>query len=325
MLVFGRAYPKPAGPGVDVAAAYTPATGTWMLLSPLTGPRENAQGSYHALWTGKQMLVFGPFDFQAFDPAGNRWRRLAPPPRAVDGAGLVVWTGHEMIHWGGGCCGDAFSTGWAYRPLTNTWRKLPASPLAPSSTPNGVWTGRELVVVESGLSPEGAPYPAHFARAAAYDPKTNRWRRIAALPGHRVGERAFWDGREVLLVAVGTPQIGRPPSPARRFFAYSPRANRWRELAPLPSGRRLFASVWDGKRLLVWGGTTTATNTPQNPPTGAAYDPRTNRWSVLPRSSIHARLGPTAVWTGRSMIVWGGWTIGTRCFTDGAAFTPTAP
>jgi N-acetylneuraminic acid mutarotase len=271
------------------------------------------------------VLVFGPFDFQAFDPGRSRWRRLASAPTAVDGAGLVVWTGREMIDWGGGCCGDAFSAGWAYNPATNTWRKLPTSPLAPSSGPNGVWTGRELVIFESGLSPDGKPYPRSFARAAAYNPTTNRWRRIAASPGYRLGERAFWDGHEVLLVAVRIPQIGRPPVSGKLLFAYSPTTNRWRQLAPMPSGRSQFAAVWDGKRLLVWGGTTTAANSPQNPPTGTAYDPRTNRWSPLPRATLRPRLGPTAVWTGRTMIVWGGWTIGTRYFTDGAAFTPTAP
>jgi hypothetical protein len=146
-----------------------------------------------------------------------------------------------------------------------------------------------------------------------------------ASPGYRLGERAFWDGHEVLLVAVGKPQIGRPPSPGRLLYAYSPTTNRWRQLASMPSGRSQFAAVWDGKRLLVWGGAITAANVPQNPPTGTAYNPRTNRWSPLPRATLRPRLGPTAVWTGRTMIVWGGWTIGTRYFTDGAAFTPTAP
>ena len=50
---------------------------------------------------------------------------------------------------------------------------------------------------------------------------------------------------------------------------------------------------------------------------GAAYDPRTNSWSPLPQAPLAGRLQPTAVWTGRSLITWGG---GTK--TDGAVFTP---
>jgi hypothetical protein len=36
------------------------------------------------------------------------------------------------------------------------------------------------------------------------------------------------------------------------------------------------------------------------------YNPATNRWSALPESPLHGRQFPTAVWTGRQMIVWGG-------------------
>lgn len=323
MLLFGRAYPQAPSYGLDVAAAYTPFSGTWTRLTPLTGPVGNAQGSYHAVWTGREMLVMGPNDFQAYSPASNRWRRPAAPPAAVDGAGLVVWTGHEMIDWGGGCCGDALSTGWAFHPGRNTWRRLARSPLAPSSTPIDVWTGRELVVVVSGLSPDGRPYPAGFARAAAYNPAMNAWRRIAAPAGQRLWAHAFWDGRDVLLLGSSTLRAGSPPAPGRAVLAYRPSTNRWRALASMPSNRSQFAAVWTGRRVLVWGGSSTAANVPQNPATGVALDPQTNRWSTLPRAPLRPRLGATAVWTGRAMLIWGGWTIGTRFFSDGATFTPT--
>jgi hypothetical protein len=162
MVIFGRAYPRPPA-GVDIAAAYTPATNRWRRLVALAGPTGNFQGEYHAVWTGTQMLVLGPDDFQAYEPRTNRWRRPAPPPAAVAGAGLVLWTGKEMIDWGGGCCGGALSTGWAFNPVTSRWRKLPSSPLAPSQVPAGVWTGRELIVLATGIDPDGKPYPARFA------------------------------------------------------------------------------------------------------------------------------------------------------------------
>jgi hypothetical protein len=49
---------------------------------------------------------------------------------------------------------------------------------------------------------------------------------------------------------------------------------------------------------------------------GLAYDPRTNRWSALPQAPLAGRSRPTAVWTGRAMITWGG-----DAKTDGAVFT----
>jgi len=122
-----------------------------------------------------------------------------------------------MIGWGGGCCGDAFSDGAAYNPVTNTQRKLARSPLAPAQQPIGAWTGRELVLLVSGMSPaSGEPWPAQLARAAAYNPVTDTWRRIVPLPAERPTADAVRDGREVLIVGgTGTPnaRTGVRPRP----------------------------------------------------------------------------------------------------------------
>jgi hypothetical protein len=272
------------------------------------------------------MLVLGPDDLQAFDPLSNHWRRPAPPPTAVDGTGLVVWTGKEMIDWGGGCCGDAFSTGWAFDPARNTWRKLPTSPLAPSQVPGGVWTGRELIILVSGIDPDGKPYPPSFARFAAYNPRTNTWRRLAPPPAVRFGASLIWDGRELLAVGgAGAARAGRPAQLVRVGLAYNPSTNRWRRLSPMPAGRENSVSAWTGRRLLIWGGSTTAGAPPKSPPIGLAFDVAANRWSTFPRGPLSGRVSLTAVWTGRAMILWGGAISGPsyKVFTEGAAFTPT--
>jgi N-acetylneuraminic acid mutarotase len=328
MIVFGRAHPNPPW-SVDVAAAYNPATRTWRRLTPFPGDKGNYEGHYSAVWTGREMLVFGPVDGQAFNPRTNRWRRLPRSLPAEFGLGLVVWTGREAIAWGGGCCGDASSTGWTYNPTTGKVRKLPRSPLAPTQGPMGVWAGRELIVFVSGLDPDGRPYPASFARAAAYTPATNAWRRIAPPPAPRDRPAVVWDGHDVLVVG-GTVTSGtaRPWRLARVGFAFEPARNRWRQLAPLGSGRASFAAVWAGTRLLIWGGTTIPGGgvrvvVPQRPPRGFAYNPATNRWSALPQAPLRGRLDPTAVWTGHAMIVWGGGGLPNyRGFADGAALTP---
>ena len=151
---------------VNVADAYDPATHSWRRLADPPGPREFL-GNHKAVWTGKEMLIWPS---KAFDPKTNVWRSLPKAP--TDAGGLVVWTGRELIGWGGGCCGDAFSDGAAYRPATNTWRKLARSPLAGSQHPVGAWTGHELVIFVGGLNPDGKPWPRRLARAAAYNPAT---------------------------------------------------------------------------------------------------------------------------------------------------------
>jgi N-acetylneuraminic acid mutarotase len=316
MIVFGRSARIGQGGAtfnrMNVAAAYDPARNTWRRLSP---PRVTSGFmDTDAVWTGKEVLVFGQGTRLAYNPRTNRWRRLPGSPLLSihDGYGIVAWTGRELIGWGGGCCGDAFSDGVAYNPKTNRWRALAPTPLAGDQHPLGAWTGRELILFVGNLNPDtGKPWPARLARAAAYNPATDTWRRIAPLPAPRGGARAVWDGREILVVGGAA---GR--SAARVGFAYNPATNRWRRLPPMDSGRIGAAAVWTGSRLLLWGGTASPGGTAV-PRHGLAYDPRTNRWSPLPQAPLVGRLEPTAVWTGRSLITWGG---GTKA--DGAAFTP---
>jgi len=310
------------------AEAYNPATRTWRRLPTPPGPRESV-GNHPAVWTGTEMIVWPS---KAFNPGTNRWRTLPHAP-TMDASGLVVWTGREVIGWGGGCCGDAFDDGAAYNPATNTWRKLAPSPLAGSTAPVGAWTGHELVIFVGNLQPGGNPWPARLARAAAYDPATNRWRRIAPLPEPRGGARAVWDGHEVLVVGgAGEAQGAKPAPVATVGFAYDPATNRWRRLPPMESGRLGAAVVWTGHRLILWGGAQSAgARAPAIPPHGLSYDPAANRWSPLPQAPLLGRLGPAGVWTGRAMIVWGGnrpavpLGTGTRYFHDGAGFAPRTP
>jgi N-acetylneuraminic acid mutarotase len=318
---------------VDVAAAYSPASNAWRRLP--WPPGSNSFMNYSSVWTGKEMIVWGQGIRDAFNPLTNQWRRL-PDSKLLaihDGFGLVAWTGHELIGWGGGCCGDAFNDGVAYNPTTNSWRKLPGSPLAGSQHPLGAWTGRELVVFVGGLDPNGKPWPSRLARAAAYNPATNTWRRIAPLPAARNGANVVWDGSEVLVVGgSAVTRVGHAPAAAAVGFAYDPASNRWRRLPPMESGRVGAAAVWTGEQLLIWGGSeTTGGGPPVIPPHGLAYDPNANRWSTLPQAPLVGRLDPTGVWTGSALIVWGGQKpatpagSGTKFFTDGATFAPSKP
>lgn len=85
----------------------------------------------------------------------------------------------------------------------------------------------------------------------------------------------------------------------------------------MESGRTGAAAVWTGKRLLVWGGRMVLAGEDVTPPHGLAYDPRANRWSPLPQAPLLGRVDPTAVWTGHSMLVWGGAAGDGRSFADG--------
>jgi hypothetical protein len=280
----------------NVAAAYDPAGSSWRRLPTPPGDIGDPVART-AVWTGKEMLVWGAFKASAYDPQANRWRLL---PQAPTGHGIAVWTGREMIGWGGGCCGDAWSDGSAYDPATNSWRKLAGSPLAPAQHPVGAWSGRRLILVVSGVDPDsGRPYPASFARAASYDPRTDTWRRLPSPPSG-TGGTAVWDGHELLVAGA-----------SKTAFAFDPANEQWRRLTPAPSTQATSA-LWTGTRLVLLDG-------PRGP--AYAYDPRADRWSRLPKLPFPAHLDLSAVWTGHRLLLWTGAGAGAAL---GSATTTTA-
>jgi hypothetical protein len=300
MLVFGRdqqtaldSRGKPYATGaVNVAAAYDPHARSWRKLSP--PPKTSGFQSLSSVWTGKEMLVWGQGTHLAYNPATDSWRQL-PASRLLrvhDGFGAVVWTGKELLGWGGGCCGDAFSDGVAYRPSTNTWRALPKAPLAGSQHPIGAWTGKEYVVLAG-------------ARGAAYNPVRNTWRRIAAPPAHSANATAVAAG-STMVVAGGS----------RTVLSYLPGKDRWQKLPPLPAGRVGQIVVFDGGRVLVWGGVRG----------GASLVLGNRKWTTFAHGPLPSRVESTAVWTGTSLIVWGGVPTKTWGHYDeaGGVYTPPA-
>jgi N-acetylneuraminic acid mutarotase len=317
MIVFGSSVRRAADGAVvgrsDVAAAYDPAAHSWRKLEP---PGAAASGALSAVWTGSEMLVWGQGLHASFNPRTNTWAAF-PGSRLLsvhDAHGLVAWTGRELLGWGGGCCGDAFSDGVAYNPRTNRWRALGRTPLAGSQHPVGAWTGRELVIFVGGTDPNGKAWPARLARAAAYNPRTNTWRRLAPAPAAIGGATAVWTGSHVLVFGAGG---------GRAALAFDPATNQWRRLARMPGSRAGGAAVWTGNHLLVWGGRSGASMLPR---TALSFDPKANRWTITAAAPVLGRSQPTGVWTGKELLVFGGnrplRPSGTAYFADGAGLTP---
>ncbi len=71
---------------------------------------------------------------------------------------LAVWTGNEMIVWGGANLNDDdLNTGGRYTPGTDSWTgtSLISAP-DPRDAPTAVWTGNEMIIWG------GSPYSAYF-------------------------------------------------------------------------------------------------------------------------------------------------------------------
>lgn len=254
----------------------------------------------------------------------DTWRLLPPAPIRGRVSHTAVWTGAEMIVWGGLSTNDGhLSDGAAYDPEKDSWRVLPPGPLDGRSSPQSVWTGTEVIVWGgSGCCGGGpgdrraAPESLFRVDGAAYNPTTDKWRRVPPAPVDGQDSPAVvWTGHEMLV--WGARSTG-PGTYSVAAAAYNPQENTWRKLsaAGLPA-RAESTAVWAGTELIVWGGRSDVGYMAD----GAAYDPVRDRWRPVPPAPLSARGSAMMFWTGREVLVVGGFERG-PCCNDAASYDP---
>jgi N-acetylneuraminic acid mutarotase len=107
---------------------------------------------------------------------------------------------------------------------------------------------------------------------------------------------------------------------------YDPATKTWMptSMTNAPAPRYDATAVWDSvdKVVLVWGGAASGTMFHQD---GGRYDPMKDAWSPITTAGAPSgRVGHSAVWTGKGMIVWGGMATGNPPYLgDGAVYDPT--
>jgi hypothetical protein len=212
------------------------------------------------------------------------------PPEARSGH-TAVWTGSEMIVWGG----SDLNTGARYDPLTDSWRATPlAGAPAVRTDHTAVWTGSEMIVW--GGQFQGGTMLTSGGR---YDPVADAWMATSVVdaPSKRYGHTAVWTGTEMIVWGGWAGSGTRLNTGAR----YNPGTDSWSvtSLVNAPTLGFDHAAIWTGTEMIVWGGGFTSA--------GGAYNPATDTWRLT--SLLNApspRRMPTAVWSGTEMIVWGG-------------------
>ena len=185
--------------------------------------------------------------------AGLSWRLLprAPIPGRLDAS--TVWTGREMIVWGGvtrSASGQAAprSDGAAYNPTTRKWRKIANAPsgVLGGGGPAAAWTGSRMVIFV-GNSPDGP------SASATYDPRRNTWGRLPKGPlGVREQYASVWTGRKLLIFGGHSGDSYARPTAA----ALNPATRSWRRLKaldPVVGLSRVNGAVWNGREAFVGG------------------------------------------------------------------------
>jgi N-acetylneuraminic acid mutarotase len=229
------------------------------------------------------------------------WAQRQSAPIAGRAYASAVWTGAEMIVWGGFNFGmnSYRRDGARYSPVTSAWTGMSSegAPLGGGGA-SVAWSGTELIVWGGTNNPTG-----NLGDGARYNPLTNAWSAMSSVgaPLARAGASAVWSGTELIVWGGATPNFLNLGDGAR----YNPVTNAWSVMSSVgaPSARREASAVWNGTELIIWGGVGDSGSLGD----GASYNPLTNAWTVM--SSLGApwvRYGASAVWSGAELIVWSG-------------------
>ena len=226
----------------------------------------------------------------------------------------AVWTGTEMIVWGGHQPPDVLNTGGRYNPSTDTW-----SPTSTTNAPDArtdhtaVWTGTEMIVWGGN-----GCCPIYFNTGGRYNPATDSWTATstANAPDGRLIHTAVWTGSQMIVWG------GQGPLPPPGFFntggRYDPSTDSWTATSTInaPAARAYDTAVWTGSEMIVWGGYP-YTNS------GGRYNPGTDSWTATSLTNApDARGYHTAVWTSSEMIIWGGGHGGNTETNTGGRYNP---
>jgi hypothetical protein len=199
------------------------------------------------------MIVWGGFGNSGllnsggrYNPSTDSWIATAtanaPEAREIHTA---VWSGSEMIVWGGVSSGY-LNSGGRYDPRTNTWLATTTTNAPAGRTVHtAVWTGHEMIVW-------GGYNGSYLNGGGRYNPGNDSWTTptTANAPAAREIHTAVWSESEMIVWG------GYNGIYLNSGGRYNPGSDSWTTTSTTnaPAERRDHTAVWDGSEMIVWGG-----------------------------------------------------------------------
>jgi N-acetylneuraminic acid mutarotase len=322
---------------------YNPATDRWSPMSNVGAPRVH---SHTALWTGSKMVVWGgyleenessswQYKGAVYDPATDKWESIAAPAewREADGNSFnlnprqtAVFTGSKLLVWGGSSnSGEPY--GGQYDLEKKVWQ-----PITTENAPqrlaghSALWTGHHMIIW-GGYEGTHNSNRRLTRGGALYDPEKNIWIKLPddeAAPLARADHQAIWTGEQMVIFGGGGTGAGASLNATGGMLPVAPdgAVGKWQSLkSELAVDRLGHTAVWNGEEMLIHGGKSFRLTTFYGEVLG--FNPA-NR-SFRGTSSEFAptpRWHHTAVWTGSSLILWGGAATRGSYLSSGAIYYP---
>jgi N-acetylneuraminic acid mutarotase len=178
-----------------------------------------------------------------YDPASDRWTRLAsmPTARAALAVGVV---GDRLYAAGGAANGNALATLEIFDLRRGRWRSGPPMRLAREHVAGAV-AGGAFFVLAGRAAGQG-----NFAAVERYAPSRRRWERVPSMRKPRGGIAAATVRGDIVM--VGGEEAGGTIAPVERYLSAR---RRWTMLPAMRTPRHgLGAVAWRGHVFTIEGG-----------------------------------------------------------------------
>jgi N-acetylneuraminic acid mutarotase len=287
-------------------AASAQAQGKWVKLAPFPEPAEELLG---AAANGKLYVFCGlapgwkPIGMvYEYDPATDKWAKKEPMPLLshhvafTELRGKIYAFGGFVLPASGPAAWVPIDNAWEYDPASDHWKALAPMP-SKRGSPVAATVGDKMYVIGGATTPPGsketAVHPAlphvSVGTVEEYDPATNTWRQRASMPTPRNHATAGVVNGKIYVIGgrVGAAFISAGSSNVDVVEEYDPAADAWGSArARMPSARSAMASGVHGGRIYVTGGEGQNAQMMYTFRALEAYEPASNRWSLLPSMPV---------------------------------------
>ena len=220
----------------------------------------------------------------------------------------LVWTGSQVVYWGGVVQAKCNNLGGLYSLSTDTWSAINTTGAPLLAVDGGGYTGKEVVLRGDSCLPHLSGDDLRGpVIGALYNPTTDTWRNMSTVNAPTtitgidvvIGEKVVcWGGAPY----VGAPDYTSPTLGWTNSGAvYDAADDTWTAMstdnAPSPRANAL-AFAMRGK-MFVWGGTDGATNSLGEQDyfhNGGIFDPETNTWTSISKDGSPTLTADNGFW-----------------------------